>query len=197
MLVPRGISWGLRRPGWHCSHSASEQSPTGIFSRSGRSQLTPHRPEEVTTLSTSSSWPPIYILITFLGKPSRPHSAWQAAGKTRSTMATLEGPGLLASQLSNSHYKNHPSRAIQPPLIQDAPTLALFTPIPGSARRAQASPSAGLYQLAKSNAQLPFPKVSERATIFPRHNTQVPGTGSFFFSTFVFFLSLLKSIVRN
>lgn len=66
------------------SHSAPEQSPTRRFSWLGQSKLTPtlHRPEEVTTLSTSSSWPPIYILITFLGKPSRPHSAWQAAGKT-------------------------------------------------------------------------------------------------------------------
>lgn len=64
------------------SHSGPEQSPTRRFSRLGQSKLTPYRPEEVTTLSTSSSWPPIYILITFLGKPSRPHSAWQAAGKT-------------------------------------------------------------------------------------------------------------------
>lgn len=81
--LPLGISQELWRGGWHYSHSALEQSPTRRFSRSGRSQLTltPHRPKEVTTLSTSSSWPPIYILITFLGKPSRPHSARQAAGK--------------------------------------------------------------------------------------------------------------------
>lgn len=90
-LAPGGTSSvsgpAEKEAGTHC-HFAPEQSPTRRFCWLGQCKLTqtPHRPEEVTTLSTSSSCPPptplIYILITFLGKPSRPHSAWQAAGRT-------------------------------------------------------------------------------------------------------------------
>lgn len=84
------------------SHSVPQQSPTRRLSRLGQSRPAPYRPEEVTTLSTSSSLPPIYILITFLGIPSRPHShsPWQAAGKShRALWQRWRGqPGLLASK---------------------------------------------------------------------------------------------------
>lgn len=82
------------------NHSVPQQSPTRRLFRLGQSRPASYRPEEVTTLSTSSSRPPIYILITFLGKPSRPHSAWQAAGKThRALWQRWRGqPGLPASK---------------------------------------------------------------------------------------------------
>ena len=133
----------------------------------------------MTTLSTSSSWPPIYILITFLGKPSRPHSAWQAAGKTHRALwqrrrdqacwpaeqqppawgTSLQGPAWIG-------FLN-PASSRQPPLIH---VLLPHPPLPHS--HFQPNPQ-------MSNAQLPLPKVSERAAVllrshFPRHHYPGP-----------------------
>lgn len=95
--------------------------------------LTLHRPKEVTTLSTSSSWPPIYILITFLGNPSRPHSAWQAAGKThRALWQRWRGQACWPAEHQPLGWRTSLLGPvwIPQPLLQPAPTHPVSSPTP-------------------------------------------------------------------
>lgn len=187
-LAPGGTSSvsgpAEKEAGTHC-HFAPEQSPTRRFCWLGQCKLTqtPHRPEEVTTLSTSSSCTPpplIYILITFLGKPSRPHSAWQAAGKTHRALwqrwrgqacrPAKQQPWDRGTSLPRPAWIPQPGQLQPPPRSPSpaphTPTSALLTPVPISSQTYTCPTPGRIGNSAKSNAHLPFPKASERAALF-------------------------------
>lgn len=142
--------------------------------------LTPtlHRPEEVTTLSTSSSWPPIYILITFLGKPSRPHSAWQAAGKTHRALwqrwrgqacwPAEQQPLGWGTSLQGLAWIPQPRQLQAAPTYPRAPTPSPLAPLPFPAKRPMPSSpcpksQAGLLYFSKATS--------------PGTTIQAPGAG--------------------
>lgn len=169
----------------------------------------------MTTLSTSSSWPPIYILITFLGKPSRPHSAWQAAGKThRALWQRWRGQTCWsAKQQQAASLGNLPSRASpdsSTPPTPASPHTPSMLPLssPHPSQPTDAVPSAQPDTVPSPMSSSPSPKPGRSLLYFlgtyiktlalPLMSCSLRVLGhSCSFQAFSFLLSLFKNIILN
>lgn len=172
-------------------HSAPEQSPTRRFSRLGQWKLTPHRPGEVTTLSTSSSCPPPphlhldYIPWETIQATFLLAGCWE---DPQSTMATLEGPGLPASQTTDRRLGNLPSKAsldsstLPTPASPHSSSVLLHQPSsplpPSPAKPVHAPPPAGLDRvpspMPSSPSLRPRRGLLYSPSHFPRHTYSGP-----------------------